>query len=125
MAEKRTSKKAAAKKTTAPEPAPNSGQEVEVAPVETPQEEVDLLGHFPLPQGHYFHPPVVSAAAHSGTTPGDRDAIRAMQLRIGVSQTGVFDEPTVEAVRAWKVSQGLDSSPVIDADAWERLRGRS
>lgn len=102
-------KKAAAKKTAAPQ------KPVEEVAVETQQTE--LLGEFPLPEGHYFHPPVVSQNAHT-----QHDALREVQRLIGAPQTGEFDDETVTAVLAWKQARNLGHSPVVDADTWQRLR---
>lgn len=97
-------KKAAAKK-AAPKAAPKTG-----------------LGPFPLPPGHYFHPPVVAAAAHDGSDLQSNGPLRLLQRALGAPETGYYDEATVSAVRAWKDAQGLDASPVIDANLWERMR---
>lgn len=73
---------------------------------------------FPLPEGHYFHPPVVSTRAHSGSTSADRAHIRRLQERLGVPETGVIDSDTVDAAaeRLGDAWQG-----VVDAAAWEGI----
>lgn len=73
---------------------------------------------FPLPQGHYFHPPAVSARAHSGDKPGDPVAVRALQQALGVPETGVYDTETESAARE---RLGKAWSGVVDEDAWKRL----
>lgn len=82
----------------------------------------DLLGEFPLPAGHYFHPPVVSPRAHDGANTADRTSLLALQRLLGAPQTGAYDDDTVESVVAWKVGHGLDRSPVVDHETWQRLR---
>lgn len=83
----------------------------------------DILGDFPLPTGHYFHPPVVAPAAHSGAySIAEQNALTMVQRTVGAPETGVYDDATAAAVRAWREQRGLDSSLVIDAEAWETLR---
>jgi peptidoglycan hydrolase-like protein with peptidoglycan-binding domain len=103
-----------AKKRTTKTTAPSSGQEEQAA--EQPQ--VDHLGDFPLGEGHYFHPPVVSSLAHDGPPA----TLQAIQRIVGTAQSGEFDEGTASAVSQWKQAHGLDESPVIDKQAWEALR---
>lgn len=79
----------------------------------------DLLGEFPLPHGHYFHPPVVAPRAHTGGWDDTESAaIRRLQQRLGVPESGVYDEQTAVAVQAL----GLPSGLVIDEEAWQALR---
>lgn len=98
MAGKRTAKKAAAKRE-------------------------DTLGDFPLPSGHYFHPPVVSPRAHTGGWDGtEADAVRRVQRVLGVDESGFYDDDTALAVQAWKQRKGLDPSAVVDEETWDALR---
>lgn len=113
---RRTAKKAAAPEEVAPE-------SVE-APQEEPQTEQEQpapqgpLGEFPLPEGHYFHPPVVSPYAHSTDADG---AILRLQQLLGAPLTGIYDDETVSVVRAWKEARGYRKSPLVDRETWERL----
>lgn len=89
------------------------------APAPKAEERPDLLGGFPLPPGHYFHPPVVAPAAHSGAyNETERVALRSLQRVLGVPESGVYDEQTATAVRA----RGLRNGLVIDEEAWQALR---
>ena len=70
---------------------------------------------WPLPDDHYFYLPVTSARGHDGGKPADREAIREIQLAVGVDVTGVYDEATAEAVEA------ISGSKAVTKTVWESL----
>jgi hypothetical protein len=82
----------------------------------------DVLGAFPLHSGHYFHPPVVSPAAHDGSDPVSYDALRRVQRVLDLPETGAYDDATRDTVVGWKTRHHLGSSPVIDEETWQALR---
>lgn len=111
---KKPAKKAAPKVEPKVEPGPDPTPGPEPEP-----EPADLLGAFPLPPGHYFHPPVVAPAAHSGAyNEAERVALRSLQRVLNVPESGVYDEQTAAAVQ----SRGLRNGLVIDEEAWQTLR---
>lgn len=87
-----------------------------------PEKPDSPLGEFPLPDGDYFHPQVVSRRAHWGEDERDKAHLRLVQEFLGVSATGTYDEATGNAVLGWKADHDLLPSLVIDAQTWQQMR---
>jgi peptidoglycan hydrolase-like protein with peptidoglycan-binding domain len=125
-AKKRTAKKAAAPKTVDQPDVSGVGEVTAsgtVGTVTPPESEpLDALGEFPLPEGHYLHPPVVSPLAHDGSTEVGRNALIALQGRLGAPQTGVYDDETERLMLAWRAARGLPLTPIVDNETWQALR---
>jgi lysozyme family protein len=50
------------------------------------------------------------------------DAVRELQQRLGIPQTGTFDAATDQRVRAYQFSRGLDVDGEVGPDTWGALR---
>lgn len=109
MAEKRTTKKAAAK-VEAPEP--------EVQPEVQPEPPRRTGPGWPFDNDHYLSTPVASRRGHS-----DGPSVRVVQQALGVEVTGAFDEITAAAVGDWQREHERPVTKVVDRDTWDELIG--
>lgn len=71
---------------------------------------------FPLGAGAYFSFESTRPEAHSTGT-----GLEEAQGRLGVKETGVFDDETWRAVKDFQASNDLDVTGLIDAKTWDAL----
>lgn len=81
------------------------------------------MGAYPLwDSRHYFDIPTSeSPFIHSGFDPLDVPAILLIQSMVGAPETGMFDEDTASAVRAWRAEHGEDDETYVDDHLWWRM----
>lgn len=84
---------------------------------------VEYDSHFPLRAGHYFYTQVTSTRAHDGSSDLDTPRVKALQQRLGLPESGLYDAATVDAVRAFQTEHDLGASGAVDEETYTRLMG--
>ena len=83
------------------------------------------LGPFPLPGGHWFGEVSSNSKNHSGTGQAsnspDRNNIRRVQGRVGVSQDGLYGPNTAGAVRSFQSGHGLAADSLCGVTTWSAM----
>jgi peptidoglycan hydrolase-like protein with peptidoglycan-binding domain len=81
---------------------------------------------FPLARGHWYGPESRDSRNHSGYWKVDQAAIRQIQAKVGVKQTGRYDGRTKTAVAAWQRKAGFtgrDVDGLTGPKTWGRMFG--
>jgi peptidoglycan hydrolase-like protein with peptidoglycan-binding domain len=90
-----------------------------------PLSQTGVVKPWPLPVGDFFAHVQDSPHAHTGDSPDDVYSILTIQDQVGAELTGIYDEYTADAVRAWREFHGLtldeDTESVVDQMAWEEM----
>ena len=83
------------------------------------------MGVFPLVGGddstHWFGPESNDSLNHSGAWESDRPRIKTLQARLGVPETGRYDERTRQGVMWWQKRLGLTADGLAGPVTWRNL----
>lgn len=76
---------------------------------------------FPLPSGHYFGNRPSSSNCHSGRIASDKQYVRMIQNKVGVSADGIFGSGTESAVKTWQSNHGLTADGMVGQGTWKAM----
>lgn len=76
---------------------------------------------FPLNSNHWFGPESRDSRNHSGFDPDDRPAIKSIQAKLGVKQTGRFDAATKKAVEKFQRKARIRVDGGVGKSTWAKL----